>query len=60
MRARRRCGGAPLEGCRLPRVGARHAAVLQAREQVDDEKDLKEGWILTCVSYAETDVEIEC
>jgi ring-1,2-phenylacetyl-CoA epoxidase subunit PaaE len=27
--------------------------------QVLTEKDLKEGWILTCVSYAETDVEIE-
>ena len=23
------------------------------------EKDLQEGWILTCVSYAETDVELE-
>ena len=39
----RRAGGGPLERRRLPVVGLGLGAVLQAPEEVEDERDLREG-----------------
>ncbi len=57
--------GIPLPySCRGGRCSSCAARCLKGRvkmsiNEVLSEKDLREGWVLTCVGYSETDVEIE-